>query len=119
MKLLFAILCPKPEIRATIQEIEANPWVNQPVDINNYKWEEVIRNTEFNGNNAGECNQLEEEFNPKFVVKPVNEKQDKMDHQMNDENSGDQVAQDSLNKNSETNKCNLVVSASALLSRSF
>ena len=45
MKLLFSILFPKPELRATISEIEANDWVNQLVDINNYKWESVIKNT--------------------------------------------------------------------------
>ena len=59
MKLLFSILCPKPELRASMEEIQANDWINQPVDINNYKWEDVIRDTEFNGNNAGESNREE------------------------------------------------------------
>lgn len=54
MKLLFSILCPKPEVRATIQEIEVNDWVTQTVNITNYKWEEVIRNTEFHSNDAGD-----------------------------------------------------------------
>ena len=63
MKLLFAVLCPKPESRATITEIESSPWVKQPVDIKTYKWEEVIRNTEFHGNNAGDGN-LDDEMKP-------------------------------------------------------
>ena len=45
MKLLFTILYPKPELRATIKDIETNDWVSQFVDINNYKWENVIKNT--------------------------------------------------------------------------
>jgi PAS domain-containing serine/threonine kinase len=60
MKLLFAILCPKPELRATIDEIEANVWVNQNVDIGKFKWESVVRNTEFHANNAGDCFRDEE-----------------------------------------------------------
>jgi serine/threonine protein kinase len=55
MKLLFSILCPKPELRATVEEIETNVWVTQPVDINEFKWENVVRDTEFHANNAGDC----------------------------------------------------------------
>lgn len=68
MKLLFSVLCPKPELRATIEEIEANEWVNQPVDLSKFKWNEVIRDTEFHGNNAGNLNR-EEDFNPNFMIK--------------------------------------------------
>jgi PAS domain-containing serine/threonine kinase len=76
MKLLFSILCPNPEQRATIIEIEANPWVTQPVDITLYKWEEVIRNTEFHANNAGDINLDEEyanlcKYDGTSVVKPL------------------------------------------------
>lgn len=53
MRLLFAILCKDPQLRATIPEIQADEWMNQPVDMGNYKWEEVIRDTEFHANNAG------------------------------------------------------------------
>lgn len=45
MKLLFSILYPKPELRATIKDIENNEWVTQYVDIDKYKWEHVIKNT--------------------------------------------------------------------------
>lgn len=69
MVLLFSILCSNPEQRATITEIENNSWVKQSVDITKYKWEEVIRNTEFHGNNAGDCN-LEEEC-ANLLIKPM------------------------------------------------
>ena len=49
MKLLFSILCPKPELRASMEEIQACEWVNQPVDINQFKWEEVVRCETFSG----------------------------------------------------------------------
>jgi hypothetical protein len=55
MRLLFTMLCPKPEQRASIDEVNNDSWVNQFVNISLYKWEEVIRNTEFIGNNAGDC----------------------------------------------------------------
>ncbi len=54
MKLLFSILCANPDLRATVSQILADEWVNQPVDMSNYKWEEVIRNTEFHANTAGD-----------------------------------------------------------------
>lgn len=59
MKLLFSILCPKPELRASMEEIQACEWVNQPVDINQFKWEEVVRCETFSGNNAGDTNREE------------------------------------------------------------
>jgi len=69
MVLLFSVLCSNPEQRATITQIENNPWVKQIVDITKYKWEEVIRNTEFHGNNAGDCN-LEEDC-ANLLIKPT------------------------------------------------
>jgi hypothetical protein len=45
MKLLFSILCPKPELRATVKDIETYEWVTQDVDITLYKWENVVKNT--------------------------------------------------------------------------
>ncbi|CAF0712521.1 unnamed protein product [Brachionus calyciflorus] len=87
MKLLFSILCPKPELRATIEEIESNEWVNQTVDINKFKWEEVIRDTEFHGNNAGDLNR-EEECNPNFMIKQ--QYQDKNENFDNQENQDKQ-----------------------------
>lgn len=54
MKLLFSILCANPELRATVSNILADEWLNQPVDITKYKWEEVVRDTEFQANNAGD-----------------------------------------------------------------
>jgi hypothetical protein len=44
MKLLFSILCPKPELRSTVKDVETNEWVTQDVDITQYKWENVIKN---------------------------------------------------------------------------
>ena len=49
MKLLFSILCPKPELRASIEEIQACQWVNQQIDINQYKWEDIVRSETFTG----------------------------------------------------------------------
>lgn len=61
MKLLFALLHANPELRATIPEIQEDAWMNQAVDINNYRWEEVIRDTEFHANNAGDIFREENE----------------------------------------------------------
>lgn len=81
MKLLFSILCPKPELRASMEEIQANDWINQPVDINNYKWEDVIRDTEFNGNNAGESNREEllQRINEQNLLKHQEEEDEKLE----------------------------------------
>jgi hypothetical protein len=106
MKLLFSVLCPKPELRATIQEIETNSWVTQEVDINKYKWEDVIKNTEFHANNAGDCF-IEEEYNAS--LKPVN----KLNIE-NDENK----CNDQLNVNA-SKKLNTQMAISALMSKSF
>ncbi len=54
MKLLFSILYPKPELRATIKEIETNEWTTQAFELDSYKWENVVKNTVFHGNNAGD-----------------------------------------------------------------
>lgn len=54
MKLLFSVLHANPELRATIAEIQEDTWMNQSIDMNNYRWEEVIRDTEFHANNAGD-----------------------------------------------------------------
>ena len=96
MKLLFSILCPKPEQRATITEIETNPWVTQPVDISLYKWEDVIRNTEFHGNNAGDCN-LDEDL----LIKPF----PRLKNLANDEKTT-QEASSSSSSSSKTNNLN-------------
>ena len=71
MKLLFAILCANPELRATIPEIEENDWMNQTINMNNYRWENVIRDTEFHANNAG--NIFREEELP-ACPEPLNQK---------------------------------------------
>lgn len=65
MKLLFAILCPDPELRARIDQIERNEWVNQSVDMQAFKWEEVVDNTEFQTNDAGVEGQEDAENNNK------------------------------------------------------
>ena len=62
MKLLFSILCPKPELRATMDEISNDEWVNQSVDMTKFKWENVVRDTEFHTNDAGDCFR-DEEYN--------------------------------------------------------
>ncbi|XP_071112685.1 PAS domain-containing serine/threonine-protein kinase-like isoform X1 [Haliotis cracherodii] len=43
-----------PVCRATIKDVERNAWVKQEVDIQQYKWEEVLPNSEFHGNNAAD-----------------------------------------------------------------
>ena len=45
MKLLFSILCPKPELRSTVKDVETNEWVTQEIDITQYKWENVTVKT--------------------------------------------------------------------------
>lgn len=74
MALFHRILCPKAEDRATIQEIETNKWVTQPVDMSLYTWEKVVRNTEFYCNNAGEFMDDLADDMPRVEVKPVEAK---------------------------------------------
>ena len=69
MKLFFCILCPNPQNRVTIDEVLAHEWVNQPVDIRQYVWEHVIRDTEFHGNTAGDFNRDEEYTKGNFYIK--------------------------------------------------
>ncbi|CAL1278241.1 unnamed protein product, partial [Larinioides sclopetarius] len=40
--LINHLLEPDPSLRCTLSEVEENPWVNQPVDIDKYKFDEVI-----------------------------------------------------------------------------
>ena len=117
MKLLFVVLCAKPEQRATIQEIESNSWVNQPVDINNYKWEEVIRNTEFHANNAGDCIQVDEELNANLLTKPMMPALKKKGKQQDNNNDENGMMVDS--SNFFATKSNNIVSSNALLAKSF
>ena len=109
MKLLFSVLCPKPELRATIQEIETNSWVTQEVDITKYKWEDVIRYTEFHANNAGDCF-IDEEYS----LKPVNKLNPDSKQVENDENK----CADQVNVNA-SKKLNTQMAISALMSKSF
>ena len=84
MKLLFSILCPKPELRATMEEIESNEWVNQPVDMSKFKWENVVRNTEFHANTAGDCFR-DDEYNISSKAVAANEDQNKMEEEQQHE----------------------------------
>ncbi|KAL3887875.1 hypothetical protein ACJMK2_000264 [Sinanodonta woodiana] len=54
MLLLLWLLHEDPKKRATISRLERNPWVKQPVDISQYKWSEVLPNSEFHGNTASD-----------------------------------------------------------------
>lgn len=54
MFLLMGLLHPDPRKRSTINDCEKDVWVNQPVDILMYRWEEVLPNTEFHGNTASD-----------------------------------------------------------------
>ncbi len=118
MKLLFAILCANPDLRATVPQILADEWLNQAVDMSNYKWEEVIRDTEFHANNAGnifrgdegvECGQVDKEN------KQTNEsciRSGKLDKFNAENESQCMFATDTNNFNSKLNQI-------AMMSRSF
>ncbi|CAG2221735.1 PAS domain-containing serine/threonine-protein kinase [Mytilus edulis] len=43
-----------PEKRTSIKDCEKDLWVNQPIDISMYKWEDVLPNSEFHGNTASD-----------------------------------------------------------------
>lgn len=45
MFLITWVLHPDPLCRATINDIERNAWVNQPVNPDSYRWEQVLPNT--------------------------------------------------------------------------
>ena len=45
MFLLMGLLHPDPRKRTTIKDCEKDLWVNQPIDISIYRWEEVLPNT--------------------------------------------------------------------------
>ncbi|ELT87972.1 hypothetical protein CAPTEDRAFT_175505 [Capitella teleta] len=48
------LLCPLPEHRATIGDMEGDPWVQQPFNLNDYTWKDVLPNFEFHGNTAAD-----------------------------------------------------------------
>ncbi|KAK3088561.1 hypothetical protein FSP39_020640 [Pinctada imbricata] len=52
--LLRWLLNPDPKKRATIRDCERDLWTNQPIDISQYSWEEVLPNSEFHGNTAAD-----------------------------------------------------------------
>ena len=45
MFLLMGLLHPDPRKRTTIKDCEKDLWVNQPIDISVYRWEEVLPNS--------------------------------------------------------------------------
>ncbi|KAJ8322175.1 hypothetical protein KUTeg_000646, partial [Tegillarca granosa] len=45
MFLLMSLLHPNPDRRISIAECEIDPWVNQPIDIQEYQWSEVLPNS--------------------------------------------------------------------------
>ncbi|XP_060066134.1 PAS domain-containing serine/threonine-protein kinase-like [Ylistrum balloti] len=54
MYLLMWLLHPEPLKRAKITDLENDKWINQPMDITQYKWIEVLPNSEFHGNTAAD-----------------------------------------------------------------
>ncbi|XP_076082867.1 PAS domain-containing serine/threonine-protein kinase-like [Mytilus galloprovincialis] len=54
MFLLMGLLHPDPRKRTSIKDCEKDLWVNQPIDISMYKWEDVLPNSEFHGNTASD-----------------------------------------------------------------
>ncbi len=45
MELMAWLLHPKPEQRATIADVDRDPWVWQDIDIDEYRWEDVLPNS--------------------------------------------------------------------------
>ena len=45
MEVVAWLLHPNPEIRATIMDMESDPWVWQHIQLNDYVWEEVLPNS--------------------------------------------------------------------------
>ena len=45
MEVVAWLLHPNPDHRATVGDMERDPWVWQPIDIENYVWEEVLPNS--------------------------------------------------------------------------
>ena len=39
------LLCPQPELRATVSDMEGDPWVQQPISICDYSWNDVLPNS--------------------------------------------------------------------------
>ncbi|XP_033726773.1 PAS domain-containing serine/threonine-protein kinase-like [Pecten maximus] len=54
MYLLMWLLHPEPLKRAKISDLKNDKWINQPMDISQYKWSEVLPNSEFHGNTAAD-----------------------------------------------------------------
>jgi serine/threonine protein kinase len=121
MKLLLSILCAKPELRATIEEIEANAWVNQPCDISKYKWEEVLRNSEFLANNAGN---IDEEYGVAHIKErfKLENQPSEEQHELDTDNQKENVNNlkpEQSNMCSYKNEPHLQPQQYATLSRSF
>ena len=118
MKLLFSILCANPDLRATVSQILADEWLNQAVDMSNYKWEEVIRDTEFHANNAGDIFRGDEGIECALVDKENKQKNEtcvrleKMDKYNGD---SENQCMDTVDTNNFTLKLNQL----ATMSRSF
>ena len=45
MEVIAWLLHPKPEMRATVYDMERDPWVWQPINIEDYSWEQVLPNS--------------------------------------------------------------------------
>lgn len=55
MFLLMWLLHPEPTKRAKITDLQKDKWTHQPINIEDYKWSEVLpHNPEFNGNTAAD-----------------------------------------------------------------
>ena len=44
MEVIAWLLHPKPELRATVYDMERDPWVQQPICIEEYCWTNVLPN---------------------------------------------------------------------------
>lgn len=44
MEVIAWLLQPKPEMRATVRDMDRDPWVWQSVNIDRYSWSEVLPN---------------------------------------------------------------------------
>ena len=45
MRLLAFMLNPSPRRRATVRDLESDPWIWQYVDVNSYDWHDVLPNS--------------------------------------------------------------------------
>ena len=42
MQLVAWLLHPEPEWRCTLQDLQSNAWINQPIDLTQYTWDSLL-----------------------------------------------------------------------------